>query len=96
MKKQSFVVLVVASFLIDTIFSLTNNSYGQFSAPDSNFLSKNKVFIFVQTFVENSDDQLVTYLTSDKFTDLDLRGLDILLDSEGEFSKFYLTKLFFR
>jgi len=59
MKKQSFLVMVVASFLIMIIFSLTTNSYGQFSDPDNNIFSKNQVFIFVQTLVENSDDQLV-------------------------------------
>jgi len=72
----------VAAFVSVTIFSLTTNSYGQFSDPENNIFSKNQVFIFVQTIVENSDDQLVTYLTSDKFSDLDLRNLDILLDSE--------------
>ena len=82
MNKQWFLVLLVASFLIVTIFSLTNNSYGQSTQDEKNFLSKTETFIFVQTLVENSDDQLVTYLTSDKFKDLDLRSLDILLDSE--------------
>ncbi len=82
MKKQSFLVMVVASFLIMIIFSLTTNSYGQFSDPENNIFSKNKVFIFVQTIVENSDDQIVTYLTSDKFSDLNVRDLDTLLDSE--------------
>ena len=74
--------MVVASFLIMIIFSLTTNSYGQFSDPENNIFSKNKVFIFVQTIVENSDDQIVTYLTSDKFSDLNVRDLDTLLDSE--------------
>ena len=64
------------------IFSLTTNSYAQFSDPENNIFSKNKVFIFVQTIVENSDDQIVTYLTSDKFSDLNVRDLDTLLDSE--------------
>ena len=44
---------------------------------------ENKVFIFVQTFVYNSEGQLVTYLASDKFTDMNLDALDILLDSEA-------------
>ena len=82
MKKQWFLVLLVASFLIGIIFSLSNSSYGQSTQDEKNFLSKTETFIFVQTLVENSDGQLVTYLTSDKFTDLDLRSLDMLLDSE--------------
>jgi len=81
MKKQLFLVLLVVPFLVGIIFSLTNSSYGQ-SEDEKNFLSKTETFIFVQTFVENSDDQLVTYLTSDKFSDLYLRELDILLESE--------------
>jgi len=82
LNKKWYFVLFVAAFVSVTIFSLTTNSYGQFSDPENNIFSKNQVFIFVQTIVENSDDQLVTYLTSDKFSDLDLRNLDILLDSE--------------
>ena len=82
MKKQSFLVMVVVSFLIMIIFSFTTNSYGQFSDPENSIFSKNEVFIFVQTIVENSDDQIVTYLTSDKFSDLNVRDLDTLLDSE--------------
>jgi len=81
MKKQLFLVLLVVPFLVGIIFSSTNSSYGQ-SEDEKNFLSKTETFIFVQTFVENSDDQLVTYLTSDKFSDLYLRELDILLESE--------------
>jgi len=81
MKKHWFLVFAVVPFLILTIFSLTNSSYGQ-SEDENNFLSKTETFIFVQTFVENSDGELVTYLTSDKFSDLYLRELDILLESE--------------
>ena len=40
------------------------------------------VFIFVQTIVENSEGQIVTYLTSDKFTDVNTESLNFLLDSE--------------
>jgi len=82
MKKQWYLVIAVVPFLIFTIFSLTNNSYGQSTEDENNFLSKTETFIFVQTFVENSDDQIVTYLTSDKFSNIYLRELDILLESE--------------
>ena len=42
-----------------------------------------KVFIFVQTIVENSEGQLVTYLASDKFTDIDQKGINSLLDTDA-------------
>jgi len=82
MKKLLFLILLVVPFLVGIIFSFTNNSYGQSIEDETNFLSKTETFIFVQTFVENSDGELVTYLTSDKFSDLYLRELDILLESE--------------
>ena len=81
MKKHWFLVFAAVPFLIFTIISLTNNSYSQ-SEDENNFLSKTETFIFVQTFVENSNGELVTYLTSDKLSDLNLRELDNLLESE--------------
>ena len=81
MNKKWYLVLFVAAFLSVTIFSLTSNSYGQ-SSTANNLLSKNKVFIFVQTFLENSDGKIITYLTSDKFTDIDSETLNYILDSE--------------
>ena len=41
------------------------------------------LFIFVQTTVKNTDGQLVTYLESSKFTDLNLELLGPFLDSEA-------------
>jgi len=41
------------------------------------------LFIFVQTTIRNSDGQLVTYLESSKFTDLNLEKLDPFLDAEA-------------
>lgn len=81
MKKQLFLVLLVAPLLVGIVFSLTNNSYGQ-SEDENNFLSKTETFIFVQTIVENSNGELVTYLTSDKLSDLNKRELENLLESE--------------
>ena len=81
MKKQWYLGLVPALFLIISIFSITNNSYSQLDE-EKNFLSKTETFIFVQTFVENSDEQLVTYLTSDKLSDLNKRELENLLEAE--------------
>lgn len=41
------------------------------------------LFIFVQTTVRNADGQLVTYLESSKFTDLNLELLGPFLDYEA-------------
>jgi len=41
------------------------------------------VFIFVQTNLRNSDGQLVTYLESSKFTNLNQSALDSFLDFES-------------
>jgi hypothetical protein len=41
------------------------------------------VFIFVQTTVRNADGQLVVYLESTKFTDLNLSEVKSFLDSES-------------
>ncbi len=41
------------------------------------------IFIFVQTTVRNSDGQLIAYLESSKFTDLDLGALGTFLDFES-------------
>ena len=41
------------------------------------------VYIFVQTFVRNSDGVLVHYFENDKFTDKNLAALDIFLDYEA-------------
>ena len=64
------------------VFSITAYSQTPTSIPSSNILSDSGVFVFVQTVVENSDGQLVTYLTSDKFTDLDYDALDTLIQVE--------------
>ena len=41
------------------------------------------VYIFVQTFVRNSDGVLVHYFENDKFTEKNLAALDIFLDYEA-------------
>ncbi len=41
------------------------------------------VYIFVQTFVRNSDGILVHYFENDKFTDKNLAALDVFLDFEA-------------
>ena len=78
-------VLLSISAIFSTL-ALIGNSEAQ--PPTSNhLLSDTEIFIFVQTIVKNSDGQLVTYLTSDKFSELDLDKLQTLLkneDSEGD------------
>jgi hypothetical protein len=69
------VILVGLVFL--AIISATNSS--QAIETDIN----KGLFIFVQTTVRNSDGQLVVYLESSKFTDLNLELLGPFLDFEA-------------
>ncbi len=66
--------------LIFSIFVilLSSNSYAQ-----DELQSNRDVYIFVQTFVRNSDGVLVHYFENDKFTNKNLAALDIFLDSEA-------------
>jgi len=45
--------------------------------------SDRDVYIFVQTFVRNSDGVLVHYFENDKFTDKNLAALDVFMDLEA-------------
>ncbi len=42
----------------------------------------NDLFIFVQTYVQNPNGELITYLASDKFTYLNKESLNSYLDNE--------------
>ena len=57
---------------------LISSSFAQ-NSPESN----QDVYIFVQTFVRNSDGVLVHYFENDKFTDKNLVALDVFLDLEA-------------
>ena len=72
---KSGIILVGLFFL--AIISLTN--YTQAYQTDI----EDGLFIFVQTTIRNSDGQLVTYLESSKFTDLNLELLGPFLDFEA-------------
>ena len=72
---KSGIILVGLFFL--AIISLTN----QTQAYDADI--EKGLFIFVQTTVRNSDGQLVNYLESSKFTDLNLKSLGPFLDFEA-------------
>ena len=72
---KSGLILVGLFFLIS--ISLTNYTQAyQTDIEDGNF-------IFVQTTVRNSDGQLIVYLESSKFTDLNLELLGPFLDFEA-------------
>ena len=72
---KSGIILAGLFFLV--IISLTNYTQAyQTEIGDD-------LFIFVQTTIRNSDGQLVTYLESSKFTDLNLELLGPFLDFEA-------------
>jgi hypothetical protein len=69
--------IILASLFFLVIISLTNYTQAyQTNIGDG-------LFIFVQTNVRNSDGQLVTYLESSKFTDLNLELFGQFLDFEA-------------
>jgi hypothetical protein len=76
--------LLFSAFAMGVIFiaSFASLSFAQSSANLSEFFSDRDTFVFVQTLLENSDGNVVTYLTSDKFTDLNKAALQKLLDKE--------------
>ena len=69
--------IILASLFFLIIISLTNYS----QAYQTNI--EDGLFIFVQSTIRNSDGQLVTYLESSKFTDLNLELLVTFLDFES-------------
>jgi hypothetical protein len=69
--------IILAGLFFLLIISLTNQT--QANEPDI----EKGLFIFVQTTVRNSDGQLVNYLESSKFTDLNLELLGPFLDFEA-------------
>ena len=80
MKKIILFSIIVTAVVIT--FSFMSYSYGQ-SQSSKIPIPQYGVFIFVQTIVENSEGQIVTYLTSDKFTNVNTESLNFLLDSEA-------------
>ena len=82
MEKHSVFVLLICCGVLVLILSFIEYSYAQ-SQSSQILLPDYGVFIFVQTIVENSEGQLVTYLASDKFTDIDQKGLNSLLDVDA-------------
>jgi len=73
--KEIFILFTLSLFLVisSSINVDAQNSQEQIT----------DVYIFVQTFVRNSDGILVHYFENDKFTDKNLAALDVFLDSEA-------------
>jgi len=70
-------VIILASVFFLIVISATNYSQAYQTDIDKGLL------IFVQTTIRNSDGQLVTYLESSKFTDLNLELIGPFLDFEA-------------
>jgi len=70
--------IIFASLLFLAITSLTNYTQAITQTEIGDDL-----FIFVQTTIRNSDGQLVTYLESSKFSNVNLELLGPFLDFEG-------------
>jgi len=68
--------LIISLILISFVLILPD-------ALAQNELKSDTVYIFVQTFVRNSDGILVHYFENDKFTDKNLAALDVFLDYEA-------------
>ncbi len=67
-----------------TVFSFSFMSYSYAQSQSSKIsIPEYGVFIFVQTLVENSEGQILTYLASDKFADINIESLNFLIDSEA-------------
>ncbi len=69
--------LIISAILISFVL-LFPSAFAQNSQP-----ANLDVYIFVQTFVRNSDGVLVHYFENDKFTDKNLAALDIFMDLEA-------------
>lgn len=69
--------IILGSLFFLAVISLTNHS----EAYQTTF--GDGVFIFVQTTVRDSNGNLITYLESSKFTDLNLEYLETFLDFEA-------------
>ena len=74
---MNYLVFLLVFSLFNVL--LVSNSYAQNSQEPIQ-----DVYIFVQTFVRNSDGVLVHYFENDKFTDKNLAALDVFLDFEAE------------
>jgi len=77
MKKIFFIFTTIFLTTI-FLFSLQEYSFAQLSSLDDS----SETFIFVQTFVHNSQGQLINYLSSNKFSFIHFQPLTNLLNTE--------------
>ena len=70
--------LVILGIIFLALIPLIGDSFSSFQTKIGD-----DIFIFVQTNLRNSDGQLVTYLESSKFTNLNQSALDLFLDFES-------------
>ena len=75
-KTVRFIPILLIGILSTTL--LISSSFAQ-NSPEPN----RDVYIFVQTFIRNSDGVLVHYFENDKFTYKNLAALEIFLDFEA-------------
>ena len=83
MNKVPFLCLIASLIILVSILSFTGDSYAQTRFPFVPIPAEYGVITFVQTFLYNTDGQLITYLASNKFSDLNLGALNRLLNSEA-------------
>ena len=83
MNKFTFWFLVTSFLILVSIPYMTSYSYAQERFPFIPIPIEYPVITFVQSFLYNSDGQLITYLASDKFSDINLGALNRLLNSEA-------------
>ncbi len=91
MKKVSY-VLCIFSIIAFSVFS--PEAFAQISQPEDNIF-----FIFIQVTLRNSDGQLITYLESQKFFDVDNKMINNSLDhfsSSTEIPVFQLNDIKFQ
>ena len=69
---------LIAPIILVLFILLLPSTFAQNSQP-----ANLDVYIFVQTFVRNSDGILVHYFENDKFTDKNLAALDVFMDLEA-------------
>ena len=81
-----FILGSIALILVSTF----EYSFAQ-SSPEGPIPFDNDLFIFVQTYVQNPNGELITYLSSDKFTYLNVESLNSYLDNERSPTDLILT-----
>jgi len=75
-------IVIIVSFTLGTILSFADFSFAQSILNEKQSSSDNNTFIFVQTYVRNSNGKIVAYLGSSQFTDIDSSNLEKLLNVE--------------